>query len=362
MNAGEINIKVTASMDDFNRTMTAVKSSADAAGGGAGTAYSKKFGDIVKDNFSEQKFGKIVGGLVGIGMADNMMRSAADIIRGDTTLGEALESLVSSVPIVGAAYQLGSSIGDQLGQAIQRSLGLLADDSERQRIRATELAYENDMKAAVKAEEDKKKANAKRIAEVQALEKKARAEAFQRELEYQNFNSDNEKKNAEDREAFKVRLAIQAAKESGDQEEALRLEMEKAVADERQKLMEGFGPGMVGASQEERDAFQRLMADREDLIRDEFDERLRLLRIEQEEQKKADKERAKEMMDRLEKEAQAIDQERIDAQAAGIGSASTALGSFKFDAYPATQKRQNDERMVRSLEQIRDKQTAIGFI
>lgn len=362
MNAGEINIKVTASMDDFNRTMSAVKSSADAAGGGAGTAYSKKFGDIVKDNFSEQKFGKIVGNLIGIGMVDNLLRSAADAIRGDKSIGEALEEMVLSIPIVGGAYDFGSAMGDNLGKSIQRSLGLLATEEENKSIRAKEKAYEAQMKAEKEADEKKRAAELKRIEDVKKKQEAARKEAFERELGFQNMNADNERKLAEDNEAFKVRLAIQAAKEAGNDEEALRLEMEKTVSDERKKLQDEFGIGMVAASQEERDAFEKILKGREELTRREFDDRLRLIRKENDEKKKADRERAKEMRDRLEEEAMTMEQQRIDSQRAGIGSASTALGTFKFDAYPANQKKQNDERMVRSLEQIRDKQAAIGFI
>jgi hypothetical protein len=54
--------------------------------------------------------------------------------------------------------------------------------------------------------------------------------------------------------------------------------------------------------------------------------------------------------------------ERIAAQQAGLGSASTALGSFKFDAYPSVEKRKNDDRIVGTLEAIRDQQRTAGFI
>jgi len=349
-------------MDDFNRTMSSDKTSADAAGAGAGGSFSNKFGNIVQDNFSEQKFGKVIGNLVGLGMADNMMRSISEVIRGDSTLAAAFEELVSSTPVIGAAYQLGAALGDSIGQSIQRSLGLLATDEDAKRIRAEELAYEADMKAALKAEEEKKNAELKRIAEVRKAQEKARSDAFEAELGFQNFNSEQEKKLAQDRADFMAKAAIQAAKNAGDEEEALRLEMEKAVADEREKLLEGFADGSVAASEEEREAFKRLLAERETLVRDEFDLRLGMLRKEQAERKKGDDERLERLRENLAQEFTELENQRVSSQQAGIGSAQTALGSFKFDAYPAADKRKNDERLVGLMTNIRDQQRSAGFI
>ena len=349
-------------MDDFNRTMSSVKSSADAAGAGAGGSFSNKFGNIVKDNFSEQKFGKVIGNLVGLGMADNMMRSISEVIRGDSTLADAFEELVSSTPVIGAAYQLGAALGDSIGQSIQRSLGLLATDEDAKRIRAEGLAYEADMKAALKAEEEKKNAELKRIAEVRKAQEKARSDAFESELGFQNFNSEQEKKLAQDRADFMAKAAIQAAKNAGDEEEALRLEMEKAVADEREKLLEGFADGSVAASEEEREAFKRLLAERETLVRDEFDLRLGMLRKEQAERKKGDDERLERLRENLAQEFTELENQRVSSAQAGIGSAQTALGSFKFDAYPAADTRKNDERLVGLMTNIRDQQRSAGFI
>ena len=62
------------------------------------------------------------------------------------------------------------------------------------------------------------------------------------------------------------------------------------------------------ASEAEREAFNRLVADRETLIRDEFDMRLALLRKEEAEKKKADEERIAEMKKRMEKEMLMMEQ------------------------------------------------------
>jgi hypothetical protein len=358
LNAGEINIKVTASMDDFNRTMSSVKSSADAAGAGAGGSFSNKFGNIVKDNFSEQKFGKVIGNLIGLGMADNMLRTLAETIRGDKSLGEAVNDLVSNLPIIGGAFEAGKAIGERIADGIFGA----TSESDQKRMRAEELAYEADMKAALKAEEEKKNAELKRIAEVRKAQEKARSDAFEAELGFQNFNSEQEKKLAQDRADFMAKAAIQAAKNAGDEEEALRLEMEKAVADEREKLLEGFADGSVAASEEEREAFKRLLAERETLVRDEFDLRLGMLRKEQAERKKGDDERLERLRENLAQEFTELENQRVSSQQAGIGSAQTALGSFKFDAYPAADKRKNDERLVGLMTNIRDQQRSAGFI
>jgi len=354
MNAGEINIAVTASMNQFNATMSAVKQSAADTASSTGAFFRNK----LKDEFSEQKAGKVLGSVLGLGMADNMMRSASAAIRGDKSIGEAVNELVSNLPVIGGAFELGKSIGERIADKIYGATSL----AERQRIRAIELAYEAEMKAALDLEEKKTAAEKKRIAEVRKAQEQARKEAFERELGFQNFNADQEKQLAQDRADFIARTAIQAAKEAGNAEEALRLEMEKTVADERQKLMEGFGAGQVVASEEEREAFKRLVADRETLIRDEFDMRLALLRKEEAERKKADEERIAEMKKKMEDEISSLEDQRVSAAQAGVGSSQTALGSFKFDAYPASAKRQNDEKLVRAIETIRDQQKAGGFV
>jgi hypothetical protein len=69
--------------------------------------------------------------------------------------------------------------------------------------------------------------------------------------------------------------------------------------------------------------------------------------------------KAQEAMRKAEKDA---DNERRQAAVAGIGESQTALGSFKFDAYPAAAKKQNDERIVRALEDMRAQQKIGGFI
>ena len=51
-------------------------------------------------------------------------------------------------------------------------------------------------------------------------------------------------------------------------------------------------------------------------------------------------------------EAARIEEERIASQGAGVTGFQTALGTFKFDAYPDDEKKRNDYRMVRALETL----------
>jgi membrane protein involved in colicin uptake len=75
----------------------------------------------------------------------------------------------------------------------------------------------------------------------------------------------------------------------------------------------------------------------------------------QREQEKADQEAARALDKanteriRMMEESARIESERISSQAAGITGANTALGTFRFDAYPDSDKKRNDERMVKAL-------------
>lgn len=360
MNAGEINIKVTASMDDFNRAMSSVRKGAEAGGADGAKGFSSRFSAMLKDNFSDQKVGKLIGNMLGLGMVDGMMRSASDAIRQDKSLGEALDGVITGLPILGSAYDLGKAISQKLGMGV-------SDGDYMKNVRMQEgLAYEADMKAAFVAEEEKKKATKKRLEEQKKEAERIAKEAADRELAFQNVNSREELAATREREALKTRIAIDEATRRGDLEEALRLEMEKAVADERQRLMDDFGAGQLAASQEERDAFQRNLAERERLTRDEFDRRLFALRDEEAKKKeiadKADAERLSKFQDDLARQTQEMEDQRIQAAQAGVGSINTAIGSFKFDAYPAAEKRKNDQSIVRSLEAIREQQKSGGFV
>jgi hypothetical protein len=89
----------------------------------------------------------------------------------------------------------------------------------------------------------------------------------------------------------------------------------------------------------------------------------------QREQEKADqeaaraREKANEDQERRFAEATRLEEERITSQAAGIQGANTALGTFRFDAYPDNDKRRNDERMVRGIETlVANSGTGGGFV
>jgi hypothetical protein len=353
MNAGEINIAVTASMAQFNATMTAVKQSAAATATSTGELLRNK----LRDEFSEQKAGKMLGSVLGLGMADNVMRSMSAAIRGDKTLGAAVEELVRNLPVIGAAYDLGKAIGENLADGAFGTISSL----EARMQRGIDLAFAYDREQEEKAFEEserKRKAAAAAVAKEDQARLKAKQDA---EFEMMGQLRNRQIKRDQEVADFNLKVQVDAARKAGNEEEALRLEMEDAVAKARRELYED--PAMQAAlfgslGREEEDAARATIEDAEQVIRQQYEYRLYLHKqnIAEEEKDRlamVEKESAA-RMEAAKIEIAALEQERLAAQTAGIGSAQTALGTFKFDAYPASKKLENDYRLIRGIEQIRD--------
>jgi hypothetical protein len=335
MNAGEINIAVTASMAQFNATMTAVKQSAAETATSTGAFFRNK----LKDEFSEQKAGKMLGSVLGLGMADNVMRSMSAAIRGDKTLGAAVEELVRNLPVIGAAYDLGKAIGENLADGAFGTISSL----EARMQRGIDLAFAYDREQEEKAFEESERKR-KAAAAAVAKEDQARLKAKQ-DAEFEMMGQLRNRQIKRDQEVADFNLKVQV----------------DAVAKARRELYED--PAMQAAlfgslGREEEDAARATIEDAEQVIRQQYEYRLYLHKqniAEEEKDRLAMVE--KESVARMEaakNEIAALEQERLAAQTAGIGSAQTALGTFKFDAYPATKKLENDYRLIRGIEQIRD--------
>jgi len=308
------------------------------------------------DSFQNKSLGMIKS-VAGPMMAAGLANAVANFMRSDKSIPDAILDGIKTIPFVGAFANLGEAI------------------------------YEKTFGAADKAAEDLvKKQNAARESLLGGADRRNSLEA----------------ENASTRgslmlENRRLELAQQVAivRKSGN-------ERGIAYAEYEQKLGELNLETAIDSARTEDDVANKMIGERHDrklaLLMAERD--LTLQNLEEAARKEAEQNeklalandaRAKEQADaeekRIQRETEAqieqerrialqaekdnemrikqigeLEQERMSSQQAGIGSAQTALGSFKFDAYPAADKRKNDDRIVRSLEAIRDQQKTAGFI
>jgi hypothetical protein len=333
-----------------------------AVGRAAAPVLAKEATGLLEREFSDRKLGQIFGQVVGIGMADKAMRSLADAIRGDKTLGEAFADALSSTPVIGAAFDIGRAISDSLAEA----LGGGGRSASLQRM--IDLDYERNMIAENKAHEEKVALEQKRIEEARAADAKREKDRVDGIMRTGQVTSRLERELAEKNLDFEAEYRAANARAAGDEEAALTIEMEREIQKERNRIYDQYGAdergGLIGSA-EEQDAFQKVLADAENLIRDQFAYKKYLRKQEADEEKRiaaaAHAERMEQIRVEIEERQRVFEEERRAAQSAGVGSASTALGAFSFDAYPAADKKRNDERMVKALESIKAQALSGGF-
>lgn len=346
MNAGDINIRITADYAQFDRDMNATVARAASAGKQAGSQFQAGMSNIGNTALSGVQKG--LGGLGKqlfnpLAMAGAISSAFAEAIRtGDPAT--AYINFVKGLPIVGQFADLIEAIYDKATGAIE-SKDYLKPDKELDDIRRRGA--------------EKRRQEAQAAADAIAAKEKAKADEVDR-IKSRLF---------EDEYAAK----IAAAKKIGDEERAqlLRNDLEQVRLNNEQEI------ALVGLNDEQNATVRQSFALRRQALRDEGQAALQAIREKAAADQKADAEKAarateqieKEKRERLEalreelaKRSDALERERLDAQTAGVTDAATALGSFKFDAYPEADKKRNDERIVGALESIRDQQKTAGFI
>jgi hypothetical protein len=358
MKGGDIYIDVRANYSAMERDLVEAESKAAASAEGAAKQYESKFGGwLQKSAGSVSK--KIEGFLNPIQLLDRVADFAERA--GEEGIGSALDGLAKSTPIIGAAYRIGTAIG----QSVMNAFGAETNEQFAARVEQ-ELAD-----AQARADRQRKIAQGQEAEARQTfgLEQEAGAAEFEAQMRQL------ERTGQAERAIFLRGL---------NEEERLQTEMELRVAD--------------AANEAQADAIRRLyeakIQSNADETRDKLDKQKAAdkaaadARIEEEKraadaiakaeadaskaaqrgQEKADQEAARALDKanteriRMMEESARIESERISSQAAGITGANTALGTFRFDAYPDSDKKRNDERMVKALEQLATSGSGGGFV
>jgi hypothetical protein len=335
-----------------------------------GTSLGKQtgsaLGGALAGQFSDKKIGNMMGAMVGIAVVDRMLDTVADVIRGDKSVGEALNDMISAIPIAGSVVKLGSAISERIiegitGERAAAATRLSEDAAYMERVMEEEAARikkreegEKRIAAQRKAYQDEFAANEKILTE---LEQVSRQRQFENEMRMGDALAE--------REAARLRA-------SGDEESALRIEMEREIERERiemqrqrdyrvARMLDSENQDTRANAEYELKRFDDAAAERLRVIELEYQERFDLIAAEAEEKKKADEEaRQRRIQERDEKikDIQDEAQKQIEAslratRAVQSGAIQAVGGTFKFNAFGDMGRKRNvDEDSFRTLTKI----------
>ena len=306
--AGELFVSIFGDSSKLDTTLKQIPAQAGAAGRASGSQFSSAF------QSSFQGVSGKIGKSLGMGMADQMTRGFADALRGDKTISVAFTDLIKGIPIIGAVAALvEGGIGAAMGTFDAEK------DAAVAAISAAKMATEADRRIAnvraIAAIEAQIKENAERAAgnEKDAAQTKLRAiEAAETALR-QNAVIEGQNGNIRKKEFDQIQdlshLRVELAKQ------AYELEI-KRINDAAQKQIEA--DALVAKKEAE------------ELIRNER------------RMKKEDSEARREAIDSVNREFASI----------AIGESNTALGSFKFEAFPPDMQKMIQLRIAAAVEKL----------
>lgn len=326
---------------------------------GAGDAM-RRSGDDGGLKFSENFQKKAAGmmrNLAGPMIAAQLANTVSDVIRSDKSMPDAILDAVKGIPFAGAFANLGEAIYDATFGAADKAAQDLRDKAASFRADILEASARQE---GMRQEEQS--AQASLMIENRRLELERNVlKVKQSGSESGIVRAEYEKKQAAlrlDFELARAKTTDEATLNLLQEQHDTKLEMARIERDTALKdIDERAKKEMLAAEEKSRDDAQRADDKRRD---DEDKARQKAIAEANAEQDRINKvfkfeeDKRKQLAD--------LEDERMASQAAGIGSVQTALGSFKFDAYPAAEKKKNDEKMVLLMTAIRDQQMEGGFI
>jgi len=306
--AGELFVSILGDSSKLDTTLKQIPAQAGAAGRASGSQFSSAF------QSSFQGVSGKIGKSLGMGMADQMTRGFADALRGDKSISVAFTDLIKGIPIIGAVAALveggiGAAMGtfdaekDAAVAAI--SAAKMATEADRRIANVKAIAA---IEAQIKENTERAAGNEKDAAQtkLQAIEAAEAALRNNAVIEGQNGNiRKKEFDQIQDLSHLRIELARQAY--------ALEI---KRIDDLAQKQIEA--DALVAKKEAE------------ELIRNER------------RMKKEDSEARREAIDSVNREFASI----------AIGESNTALGSFKFEAFPPDMQKMIQLRIAAAVEKL----------
>ena len=393
--AGEAYVDIVARLDALESGLTKAKAISVKSGEEAGKGFGIKWGE----KFTEQSKG-IIGQLAGPMIAAQLAKAAAGVLRSDKSLPDAILDGLKTIPFVGAFADLGSAIYDATFGAADKAAEDLAskEDAARQKRldaaaarakeeqgqqknaagmtyerRSVEIANElNRVRAKGDAEAIARAEYESKITEQDLATQRAIAEGIS-DLELNallKLNQEKRKGWTEERDAKLETIAEEAAKA----EEARAKEIQ-ATTDKAQKEQDALyeraraADELVERARIERDYPLAAAQGGEEAERKAADARDRALRALEKEaalrasQTDAEREAVEERF-ALEQEAsdlKARSMKATEQATRSAGSASTALGSFTFDPYPAAEQKRVQQEIADNTKKMAENAASGGF-
>lgn len=359
MIAATLEVQIQAEIAGFRKQLAEVVNNAKSEGENAAKGFRGKFNNWM-ENSTSQIAAKGMKILSPIAIAESL--TAAIKAGGEGGFVAGLEALVTSTPIVSTGYALGTAIGNVIGDA-------LSDADEM------EVAMEGKLNAF-----------------------KAKVPAILAQLAEDTQTREMLATGGVKSAALDAQLAIQSARYIGDERLAITLENAEKEKELRTKTDLELAQTESEAARaliesnfaKEMELMQRLVRDKYQAENDK-ESLLQAKKIDDEVEKQAkaqaaEEKRIKSARDLLEEELN-FENDKANAQAdahkafmedaatadataasaaealnaATIGNGATALGSFKFDAYPDSQKKNIDERIATATEATSKAVVGMGF-
>lgn len=342
-------------------TMPAIADAGEKAAKGYGERFSKGLSDWYEKSRDRiaSRFEKLLD-------PERFMKSLTEgfkTLNEGGSFGAALETFIKNVPLVGASYELGKEAGkyfwgafsdDQAAaNAIEEAMSKQEKALEEMRKRATDRAQRD--------KEEQQKARDAMFGDEQSAREKAKWRAQTQGDEYEAALQDSELKLLE----LRKRLAEDLTRSTSDEETQRihrRFEEEKAFLAEQLQ----YEYDEINRKADEAAAKEQQRQD--ELLADQAEKAARLAEREQEQAMKAAERLAEqELKDARDREEMIQKYRDKEAEAASAVldkttmSASTAIGEYRFSAYPAQKQAIDMMKIVTAVQTMAQMMPRIGF-
>lgn len=318
MNAGKIDITVSANYSMLEQQLASAATRSEALGRAAGS----KFGDAF-DRAGSKFLGSFTAKLNRLGTFEMAMRGIATSFRSlaeGRSGSEAIQDLIDTLPGIGS-----------VNAALREMAGYLMGMPQQEKAQ----------REMVEAAERTRKATEQRL-------------ATQKEI------SDSIQRNADREREIAASMSISKAEESGDQRLTARLKADEELARLEARRLKELADVR---SKEQEASIERVYKKERDLVESNLEREYREIASKEAEiaAQKSEKDAERRERDREEgqKRIEELEARRTDV-ASETGTAQTRLGTFRFAAYTDAEKKQIDAAILAEIRTIRAKTTGIA--
>ena len=327
--AGELFVSIFGDSSKLDTTLKQIPAQAGAAGRASGSQFASAF----QSSF-QGLAGKIGKGL-GLSMADQMLRGLAEAIRSDKSLGDSVSSsilgAIKNIPILGAVTDLFQAIGEDVTGVLDQKRKQASLQKNIATIDNTLNRRVADEKLFVSLSAQVAENTAKSVSDGAAAAKiKFNAARDLERIERETADREKRRGNITDKERERLVELSNLREQLAAQEFGRALRAEEKLTGERLRAINDVAKKKMESDAKDAADFAKL----------------------QEKNRRED--------------AEAIEDASAKAMSdyanIATGSASTALGSFKFEAYPPSMQKTIQERTMKAVEKLATQRTETAGI